>query len=114
MRCACFGDCVTPTLFYVPVLVPGTYDVTLVLEHVQGVRLDLLAAPPPHGLKTRQCCKIVNDYCCAFVYLHSQEPQLVHGDIKDTKCVVEQSSTGLNVKLLDFGLGRVLIGRAKP
>jgi hypothetical protein len=61
------GDCVTPTLFCVPVLVPGTYDVTLVLEHVQGVSLDLLTAPPPHGLQTRQCCKIVNDYCCAFV-----------------------------------------------
>ena len=66
LRCPCFGDCVTPTLFCVPVLVPGTYGVTLVLEHVQGVRLDLLAAPPPHGLKTRQCCKIVNDYYCAF------------------------------------------------
>ncbi len=64
-----------PTLLYVPMLVPGTYDVTLVLEHVQGVRLDLLAAPPPHGLETRQCCKLVNDCCCEFVYLCSQEPQ---------------------------------------
>ena len=44
------------------------------------------------------------------VYLHSQEPQLVYGDMKESNAVVEQSSTGLNDKFLDFGLGLVLTG----
>ena len=40
--------------------------------------------------------------------VHSQVPQLVHGDIKNTNVVVEATwNGGLNIKLLDFGLGRV-------
>ncbi len=94
---------------------PATYDLALVLEHFQGVSLDLMAGPPPHGLDTWQRCKIMRNFCCALVYLYLQAPQLVFGDIKDTNALVEQTLMGaFNVKLLDSGLGRVLARRAKP
>ncbi len=58
---------------------------------------------------------MIKDFCCALVYLHSQVPQFVHGDIKDTNAFVETTwNGGLNIKLLDFGLGRVLTRMAKP
>ena len=52
------------------------------MERVQGVTLDVLAVPPPHGLDCRQRCKIIKDFCCALVYLRSKEPQLVQSTPK--------------------------------
>ena len=55
------------------------FELSLALERVQGGTLDVRAVPPPHGLDWRQRCKIIKDFCCALVYWHLQEPQLVHG-----------------------------------
>ena len=58
------------------------FDFALVMERVQGVTLDVLAVPPPHGLDFKQRCKIIKDFCWALVYLRSKKPQVVHGTPK--------------------------------
>ena len=52
---------------------------SIVADFCNDMTLDVLAVPPPHGLDWRQRSKIIKDFCCALVYWHSQEPQLVHG-----------------------------------
>lgn len=102
-------------LFYGAVVLPQTCDLVIVMELVQGTRLDKLVVEPPHGPDTGQRCKLVKDFCCALTYLHTQNPQLVHGDVKDSNAMVELSPSGaIKAKLLDFGLGRVLTKSAKP
>jgi len=102
-------------LFYGACMFPDIQDLALVMECVRGIRLDRVALPPPHAPSTAQRCKLADDVCCALLYLHTQKPQLVHGDIKGSNIMVEQSIGGvLNAKLLDFGLGRVLTKKAQP
>ena len=60
------------------------------MGRVHGVTLDVLAVPPPYGLDGRQRCKIIKDFCSVLVDLHSQSPQMFHGDAKDTNAVVEK------------------------
>jgi len=50
----------------------------------------------------------------ALLYLHTRQPCIVHGDIKDTNILVEATSRIPRAKLLDFGLARVITRNAKP
>ena len=69
-------------LFHGAAPLPETFEFALVMERVQGVTLDVLAALPPRGLDSRHCCKIILDFYCALVSLRSMAPQLVHGTPK--------------------------------
>eukprot|EP00974_Lingulodinium_polyedra_P113246 10962139-Lingulodinium_polyedra.AAC.1 len=48
------------------------------------------------------------------MYLHSQCPRIVHGDLKGANVLVTGSGEGVCPKLLDFGLARVLTRNARP
>jgi len=100
----CYGACI----------VPVTTEILLVLEYVRGTRLgnfiDNRTSPPSTELRI----KLADDICCALRYLHSQKPVVVHGDIKCSNTLVEELAAGVNAKLVDFGLSRLITRRARP
>lgn len=90
-------------------------DLALVLELLIGIVLrDWVLATSlrdPHADR-----QILADVCSALCFLHSRQPRIVHGDLKDTNIFVEKfDSRPLNCrgKLLDFGCSRLLTKRAK-
>ena len=77
------------------------FELALAMECVQGVTLDVLAVPPPHGLDGRLLL------CTGLLALAGAAvgPRC----IRDTSAVVEATwDRGLNDRLLRFGLGRGL------
>lgn len=94
-----FGACIDPLLL----------DLTLVLEKVHGERLDQFCAKAKRASVTN-CWHIVISICHAICYIHGQSPVIVHGDLKPANIMVhsEVSSVRPRVKLLDFGLARLL------
>ncbi|CAK0909212.1 unnamed protein product, partial [Prorocentrum cordatum] len=105
----------------------------LVLEFVDGVHLGVFirgpkapAEPRPGAPQARDLAggasvrpMLIFDILSALRYLHSREPVVVHGDLKDANVFVEArcSMSGrksYRAKLLDFGLSRILTRRAKP
>lgn len=96
-------------LFYGACIDPLMLTVSLVLEQVDGKRLDLFRASM-HQASVAHCRHIVNSICCAISYMHGQCPAIVHGDLKPSNIMVhsEGSSARPHVKILDFGLSRLL------
>lgn len=94
----------------------------LILELVDGSPLGpfVLGADGPamggaggdlgHGLRLR----LVVGIACALRYLHSRDPVIVHGDLKDSNVFVEHWRDAPRAKLLDFGLSRLVKRNAKP
>jgi len=89
-------------------------QVTLVLEFLEGATLHTFI------LKTSQSdgCQDARPYVRfklmlgvshALKYMHSRDPQIVHGDLKSINIMVEGSGNDANAKLLDFGLSRVRV-----
>lgn len=100
-------------LFYGACVVPETEDLLLVLEHVRGTTLSAFVRRPPEDPPAGVRCKLADDVCCALRYLHAQ--QVVHGDVKDRNALVEQQGLGsVSVKLVDFGLSRLLSRTPRP
>ncbi|CAK0843919.1 unnamed protein product [Prorocentrum cordatum] len=69
------------------------------------------------GAATR--AHLVFDILNVLRYLHSRQPVVVHGDLKDSNVCVEErcNRSGRNsyhAKLLDFGLSRIVTKNAKP
>merc|ERR1739848_287502 len=58
--------------------------------------------------------ELIYDICCALVYLHSQEPCIVHGDLKPSNILIELFVKRPRAKILDFGLSRLVTHRALP
>lgn len=65
-----------------------------------------------HSLLARH--QLVAGICHALWYLHSRQPRIVHGDLKDSNIMVEASAGGVRPKLLDFGLSRILSRNTRP
>jgi len=101
----------------------------LVLEFVDGVPLGAFvsgmhphaegpeARGPPASASAR--CLIVSDILNVLRYLHSRQPVIVHGDLKDSNVFVEERHSRIGAishraKLLDFGLSRILTRSARP
>ncbi|CAK0789575.1 unnamed protein product [Prorocentrum cordatum] len=104
---------------------------SLVLEFVDGVPLGAFvsgmhphaegpeARGPPASASAR--CLIVSDILNVLRYLHSRQPVIVHGDLKDSNVFVEErrgrtpgGQIWYHAKLLDFGLSRLVTRRAVP
>jgi len=97
----------------------------VILELIQGVTLQdfvhqcssgstSMALATTHSIEAIHQA-ILRDVGRALCYLHSRQPCIVHGDIKDTNILIQCLSEGRpHVKLLDFGLSRVISRKAKP
>jgi len=93
-------------------------NVSLVLELVEGRTIDafLQICDPCDAVYP----SVSNRYhvllclCRALLYLHSQRPCIIHGDLSSTNILVQCIGSAARPKLLDFGLGRLLVRGAKP
>jgi len=106
-------------------------DLILVLELVSGHRLDNYMSGridfsnkmdssggsrigPPCVVPTVDRYLLLLGVARALQYLHSQQPKIVHGDVKSSNILVEILCGHPRPKLLDFGLARILTRKAKP
>jgi eukaryotic-like serine/threonine-protein kinase len=86
----------------------GTRDY-LVMDFVPGQDLKEMltqALREGHPLPERQVLTWADQLCDALQYMHSQEPPVLHRDIKPSNIKITPAS---NVKLVDFGLVKVLV-----
>jgi len=96
---------------------PQSLYVSLILEYIRGVTLakfinkDSDDASSP-GIEERYV--IMVGICRALTYMHSRSPRIVHGDLKSSNIMVEVSDSGVQAKLLDFGLSRVVTRGTAP
>eukprot|EP00927_Polykrikos_kofoidii_P001808 TRINITY_DN10703_c0_g1_i3.p1 TRINITY_DN10703_c0_g1~~TRINITY_DN10703_c0_g1_i3.p1 ORF type:complete len:618 (+),score=62.85 TRINITY_DN10703_c0_g1_i3:223-2076(+) len=93
----------------------------LVLEMLHGVSLDrfVLEKLAPGDESVRERTKLIVDIGCALQYLHSRNPCVVHGDLKNSNILVIMvcAMDGrflIVAKILDFGLSRLLTRHACP
>jgi len=95
-------------------LEPNHGRLALVLEMVQGERLDHYLTnthiTPSHLNRFSILVGVTRALC----YLHAQQPKIVHADVKGSNILVENASGSPSPKLLDFGLSRLLTKCAKP
>jgi len=102
-------------LFYGACVSPRTGELWLVMEFVHGAPLDaVVTVMPPSGPDYDARFKFTRDVCCALLYLHTQEPHIIHGDIKGGNVLAHSSPPRPHAKLTDFGLSRLTTRRADP
>eukprot|EP00928_Gymnodinium_smaydae_P012517 TRINITY_DN14535_c0_g1_i5.p1 TRINITY_DN14535_c0_g1~~TRINITY_DN14535_c0_g1_i5.p1 ORF type:complete len:695 (+),score=41.16 TRINITY_DN14535_c0_g1_i5:40-2124(+) len=86
----------------------------LVLEFVSGVSLGHFKFASDEHLGSVQRFQVINGAASALSYLHSRRPVVIHGDLKPDNALIEQRESLFQVKLLDFGLSRLLRSQTKP
>lgn len=91
-------------------------SIAIVLELVRGTRLDLYLKQGCEiaGVGDEIRYSLLLDISRAVAYLHTRQPSIVHGDLKPTNMLVEHPRHSPSIKLLDFGLARVLTPHALP
>ncbi|CAK0846784.1 unnamed protein product [Prorocentrum cordatum] len=111
----------------------GLRKLCLVLELVDGVPLGAFVrgprgaaeprrgAPQASGLASSASVQsaLILDILNALRHLHSRQPVVVHGDLKDSNVFVEErrrrsGRSSHHAKLLDFGLSRLVTSSAEP
>ncbi|MDK2982067.1 MAG: hypothetical protein PWQ55_2414 [Chloroflexota bacterium] len=75
--------------------------VCVVRAYMEGTPLDRLARSGP--LNPRQCVSIVSQLCDILTYLHSQNPPIIHRDIKPPNIIMDERG---HITLIDFGISR--------
>jgi serine/threonine-protein kinase len=81
----------------------------LVMDFVPGQDLKEMltkAMSEGHPLRERQVLAWADQLCSALQYMHTQEPPVLHRDIKPSNIKITPAG---NVKLVDFGLVKVLV-----
>ncbi|MFC2037431.1 serine/threonine-protein kinase [Chloroflexota bacterium] len=81
----------------------------LVMDFVPGQDLKEIltnALSEGHPLRERQVLAWAGQLCSALQYMHTQEPPVLHRDIKPSNIKITPAG---NVKLVDFGLVKVLV-----
>uniref|UniRef100_A0A7S4SUZ1 Protein kinase domain-containing protein n=1 Tax=Alexandrium monilatum TaxID=311494 RepID=A0A7S4SUZ1_9DINO len=99
-------------LFHGACVEPTGGEVLLVLERIRGPDLYDYVTKHSADAEIYKRFQLMLDVACALRYLHSQIPQIVHGDLKGSNVLVE--ATIPRAKLVDFGLSRLLTKEAKP
>ena len=73
--------------------------VCIVRDYVQGISLNKLS----FSLDEEQIIDIGKQLCDILTYLHSQEPPVIHRDIKPQNVILDDNE---RVHLIDFGISR--------
>jgi len=80
----------------------------IVLECVDGLELNSCF----FRLSQPGCLRVCLDLSRALQYLHAQDPSIIHGDLKPSNLMILQVFWRPQVKLIDFGLARLLTPNA--
>lgn len=88
------------------VLSDAKYDrVYVLMDYIEGLSLEMLRLHQPgKRFSFPQAMIIMEPVLSAVAYLHSQQPPVIHQDIKPASIIV--SSTRDKVVLVDFGVGK--------
>jgi serine/threonine protein kinase len=73
----------------------------VVRDYIEGMPLEKLERKPPFSLN--QALSIVVQLCDILTYLHSQNPPIIHRDIKPQNIIVNNQG---KITLIDFGVSR--------
>ncbi len=84
----------------------GPEGAVVVLEYVEGRRLDELAAP--RGLPAPLVTRLLTQLAEGLAAIHAQG--IVHRDFKAENVMVVDGATGPHARILDFGLARIFDG----
>jgi serine/threonine-protein kinase len=88
---------------------PAEPRVFLVMEFVDGPNLSQLVKEQG-PLPVEQACEYIRQAAVGLEYAHHQG--LIHRDVKPSNLLVQQTTAGPQVKILDFGLSLVTAGDA--
>jgi len=95
-------------LFHGAVFFDRNTSFGLVLEYVDGVCLNACMS----RLSKACCLRVCLDLSRALTHLHAQDPPIVHGDLKPSNLMILQVFWKPTVKLIDFGLARLITPNA--
>lgn len=100
------------------IVTPHLKKIALVLEYVQGVTLDHFmgrgVGPRPELPPPFQRYQVMTGVSLALLFLHTREPNIVHGDLKSANIMVEVRGGYVHPKLLDFGMSRIVTRGSRP
>lgn len=82
-----------------------TEEVKLVMEYLAGGSLDKVLHNPAFKLTWGQARRMALDVAKGMAFLHAHNPPVIHRDLKSLNLLVDDHG---NVKVCDFGLGRVV------
>lgn len=80
----------------------------VVREYVSGMPLSDIAKE--HHFTEQEAVEITIQLCDILAYLHSQNPPVIHRDIKPQNIIIDNNR---KVKLIDFGISRIYDEKAK-
>jgi len=102
--------------FHGVVVDPVACEIGIVMELVQGPRLDaFVSKPDEHGVTDLQRFQVAQGLAHALLYLHGRSPPVVHGELQPSGIAVELGRWAARAKLTDFGMScvRPRMGLAK-
>lgn len=98
------------------IIEPTEQSLAIVLELLGGVTLHKFVSDKlfSNVQGTMERYQLMLGVSSALYYLHSHNPQIVHGDLKPQNIMVDRTPEGVHPKILDFGLSRVITKRSRP
>mmetsp|Transcript_40393 Transcript_40393/g.71611 ORF Transcript_40393/g.71611 Transcript_40393/m.71611 type:complete len:802 (+) Transcript_40393:84-2489(+) len=111
-------------LFYGSCVNTSSGEILLVMEFVDGERLDSfmlggdgraaksasIRSPPDNYSR----CQVLSGLSSGLLYLHTRLPPVIHSDLKPENVFVERHGRRPRAKLMDFGLARVVTSHVRP
>lgn len=80
----------------------------IVMDFLEGESLDKMLARR-NSLPIDECQQLFLQLCDAISYLHSK--QIIHRDLKPSNIILQNSDSGTNAVIVDFGIAKVYEGQ---